>query len=355
MKFCLSGKSLIWLLIFFVNAVAYAQDKAKALFEESIMMIDTATVKLPRTKLTEIYKQIKTKYPESPYAIFCKAWLKESKKIRDQINDYSAFINKKPESGLSLAYAYRADLYIEVKEYQKALADLDKAVQLKPDFYFAYWRRGIAYTRLEAYDKAVEDLTQALKINPKFTGAYCDRGDAYMRLGQPKLAFKDYEKAIQLSPNMTFPYNYRAMAYVQLDNYKSALLDLNRVLSMNKNNHNAYYYRGICYYDMGEYDKAADDFTMAIQLFPDKALYYVNRAENYLILKKYQNAIIDAETAFSFDNEDSNPLILKALAEKQNNNFENSISTIKKAIEINTIADEKIRKKIQEANEMGSK
>lgn len=353
MKFCLS-RSLIWTVWFMVSVVC-AQDKAKALFEESIKMIDTATVKLPRTKLSEIYKQIKTKYPESEYAIFSKAWLKESKKIRDQINEYSAFINKKPEVGLSLAYAYRADLYIEVKEYQKALADLDKAVQLKPNFYFAYWRRGIAYTRLEAYDKAVEDLTQAIKINPKFTGAYCDRGDAYMRLGQTKLAFKDYEKAIQLSPNMTFPYNYRAMAYVQLENYKAALLDLNRVLSMNKNNHNAYYYRGVCYYEMGEHEKAADDFTMAIQLFPDRQQYYLNRAENYIILKKYQNAIIDAETAYAFDNEDSNPLVVKAIAEKESNNFEMALSTVKKAIELNFTASEKIRKKIQEANEMGIK
>ncbi|MCS7027440.1 MAG: tetratricopeptide repeat protein [Bacteroidia bacterium] len=347
------GKIFLFVGIFVVQG--YAQDKAKALFEESIRIIDTATVKLPRTKLTEIYKQIRTKYPESDYAIFCKAWLKESKKIRDQINDYTAFINKKPEIGLSLAYAYRADLYIEIKEYQKALADLDKAVQLKPDFYFAYWRRGIAYIRMEAYEKAIEDLTQAIKINPKFTGAYCDRGDAYLRLGQTKLAFKDYEKAIQLSPNMTFPYNYRAMAYVELENYKAALLDLNRVLSINKNNHNAYYYRGVCYYDMGEYDKAADDFTMAIQLYPDKPIYYVNRAENFMILKKYQNAIIDAETAYAFDNEDSNPLVIKALAEKKNHNFEEALNTVKKAIEINVTVDSKIRKKIQEANEMGVK
>lgn len=354
MKSNIFRKSLIGIWLVITNVVC-AQDKAKELFEKSIGMIDTATVKLPRTKLGQIYKEIKTKYPESVYAIFCRAWLRESKKIRDQINDYSAFINKKPEIGLSLAYAYRADLYIEVKEYQKALADLDKAVELKPNFYFAYWRRGIAYTRLDAYDKAVEDLTQTIKINPKFTGAYCDRGDAYFRLGQIKLAFKDYEKAIELSSNMTFPYNYRAMAYVKQENYKAALMDLNRVLSINKNNHNAYYYRGICYYDMGQYDKAADDFTMAIQLFPDKALYYINRAENYIILKKYQNAIIDAETAYTFDEEDSNPLVLKAIAEKQSNNFESAVTTIKKAIEINTNVDEKVRKKIQQANEMGSK
>lgn len=345
----------VGVLLLLNTSQGLAQDKAKELFEQGTQMIDTATIKLPRTKLTALYKQIKEKYPESPYAIFCKAWLKESHKIRDQIADYSNFLSKKPETGMSLAYAYRADLYIEIKEYQKALADLDKAVQLKPDFYFAYWRRGIAYTRLEAYDKAVEDLTQTLKLNPKFAGAYCDRGDAYMRLNQVKLAFKDYEKGIQLSPGTTFPYNYRAMAYVQLENYKAALLDLNRVLDLNKNNHNGYYYRGVCYYDMSEYGKAADDFTRAILLYPDKAVYYTNRAEVNIILNNFKNAIKDADIAYGFDNDDSDPLKLKAIAEARDNQFNEALNTIKKAIEMNTALDEKIRKKIQEANEMGNK
>jgi tetratricopeptide (TPR) repeat protein len=53
----------------------------------------------------------------------------------------------------------------------------------------AYHRRGTAYASKKEYDQAIADYTKALEIDPKYISALNDRGLAYTSKG-------DYERAI---------------------------------------------------------------------------------------------------------------------------------------------------------------
>ena len=66
------------------------------------------------------------------------------------------------------------------------------------DFYF---NQGIAYIDKAQYDLAISDFNKALDINPRDAEAYCNRGIAYREKGQYDQAISDYTKAIELNPN----------------------------------------------------------------------------------------------------------------------------------------------------------
>jgi tetratricopeptide (TPR) repeat protein len=50
-----------------------------------------------------------------------------------------------------------------------ALADLDKAAEIDPTNFYAFWNRGAVYTSLWDFDRAEQDLTRALSLKPDKT------------------------------------------------------------------------------------------------------------------------------------------------------------------------------------------
>ncbi|MEE8075142.1 MAG: tetratricopeptide repeat protein, partial [Candidatus Binatia bacterium] len=64
----------------------------------------------------------------------------------------------------------------------------------------AYNNRGNAYTRKGQYDQAISDFNKALEINPRDAKAYNDRGVSYARKGQYDQAVSDYNKALEINP-----------------------------------------------------------------------------------------------------------------------------------------------------------
>ena len=64
-------------------------------------------------------------------------------------------------------YCNRALAYIQLKQYNKALDDCDKAIALKVDYVKAYYRRYLCLSSLNKFDEAFEDLLYVLNDNPQ--------------------------------------------------------------------------------------------------------------------------------------------------------------------------------------------
>src|SRR5262245_33490551 len=61
--------------------------------------------------------------------------------------------------------------------------------ELRQTLAVAYHRRGIAYAAKRDFDRAIADYTKAIEIDPEHVGAYNDRGLAYTNKS-------DYQRAI---------------------------------------------------------------------------------------------------------------------------------------------------------------
>ena len=102
------------------------------------------------------------------------------------------------------AYAYfvLGKTKFAAKDYDNAMIDLDKAIQMNPKFIYAYYGRGIAKSELGDYNGAIVDYDRYIELNPGDAEAYYRRGQAKEALGQKKAAKADFERAKALDPNV---------------------------------------------------------------------------------------------------------------------------------------------------------
>ena len=65
---------------------------------------------------------------------------------------------------------------------------------------------------LRQYELAIKDYDKAIEINPKYVEAYNNRGTAKCLLGQFESAIKDYNSSLALNPNDELAKNCKAIA-----------------------------------------------------------------------------------------------------------------------------------------------
>jgi tetratricopeptide (TPR) repeat protein len=60
-----------------------------------------------------------------------------------------------------------------------------------------YHNRAVVYEKKGQYDQAISDYTKALEIDPNLADAYHNRGVVYGRENQPDQAISDFTEAIK--------------------------------------------------------------------------------------------------------------------------------------------------------------
>lgn len=96
-------------------------------------------------------------------------------------------------------YASRAAAYTMLREYDKALADLNKALETRQTVEI-YFQRAILYAGLQNSEASKKDFDQVLKMKPGFAAAHLMRGSIAYREGDFKAALTDFDAAVKSSP-----------------------------------------------------------------------------------------------------------------------------------------------------------
>ncbi len=178
----------------------------------------------------------------------------------------------------------------------------DHTLKVTDNNWLAYTNRGFAYNGLGNYRQAIEDLNRAIEIKPNYAEAYTNRGNAYGGLDNYRQAIEDYGEAIRLKVDSDRIYYDRGTLYAKHGQYQLAIEDLNRAIVLNPYYIKAYNNRGIVYTQMDIYQKALEDFNEAIRLKSDYADAYNNRARVYLTQSDNISGCRDARKACELGN-----------------------------------------------------
>jgi tetratricopeptide (TPR) repeat protein len=149
---------------------------------------------------------------------------------RAAITAFSEAIRLDPE--YAEAYSRRGRAHTDLKEYPRALEDIDRALAMDPGIKLAYAAR--AKTRLEMGDNpgAARDASEAIRRLPDLPNGYSIRGGALARLGEYQKAIADYDQAIALGPKFAIAYAGRAGAKFNLGDRRGAREDTTRACEL---------------------------------------------------------------------------------------------------------------------------
>jgi tetratricopeptide (TPR) repeat protein len=119
-----------------------------------------------------------------------KFWLKDRELIRNKVKGY--------EPNDAYAYRYRANLKTLKNDYQGAIEDYTKAIEIKSKDTEAYKGRAWAKSYLQDYNGAIEDFNKAIEINPNDGWVVIDRDfQTTLLSANQKVKLQDYIGAIQ--------------------------------------------------------------------------------------------------------------------------------------------------------------
>ena len=152
-----------------------------------------------------------------------------------------------PDPQFAKSYKYRGDAYLELAQYDKALADYAQAISLNPNYVEAYRSRANFYLDTGKVDLALADYSQIIAIDPQDISAYMIRGRIYS-VGSSKdiaMALADFNKVISLSPESADAYEYRGYLYKELEKVAEAKKDLEKAASLYQQQGNMEQYQAI--------------------------------------------------------------------------------------------------------------
>jgi len=179
-------------------------------------------------------------------------------------------------------YLLRGNTWYKKKDYDKAIIDYNKAIEINPENEEVYLLRGNTRYKKKDYDKAIIDYNKAIENNPENEEVYILRGNSwYFKEDNNKAmtynnAIEDYEKAITINPDYTLAFYNKAQANVARKKYKDAIRDFNKVICLDPNYTDIYVSRGnIKRVHNGDYDGAIADYTDALKInINDENAYY---------------------------------------------------------------------------------
>lgn len=130
----------------------------------------------------------------------------------------------------SRALLLRASCYNNLKQYDKAMTDLNQALAIAPDTTAAIKLRADIYmAQGKNLEKAVQDYSTVIKRNSGELKAQLSRAECYGRLKQYKHAVDDYTAIIERAPSSAREaYEGRAKIYKDMNEPAKAQADLDR-------------------------------------------------------------------------------------------------------------------------------
>lgn len=157
------------------------------------------------------------------------------------------------------------ELY-EKGEYVESLLNLNKAIEIDPEYAAAYYLRGNIKDRFDDRHGSMKDYNLAVEKNPRFAEAYFARGNVKMKLQDYYGAIDDYTMAISINENYIEAYYNRGKAKQFLQAYEDAINDCSKIIQINPKNRDAYYMRGILRIEFGDLKNGCLDLSKAGEL-----------------------------------------------------------------------------------------
>lgn len=198
------------------------------------------------------------------------------------IDNYSELMEKDPID--FKLYFGRAVDFMLVQDYENALADINRAIELNPDLAQIYFVKAVILSKQQELNPAIptEPIVPAEQNKTAATDALAGKiklPEVSKRSFQNDEILKLYETVLKLDPDFIFAYYNMAEIFSNEKDYRAAIDSYSKAIKIEPQFAEAYFNRGISKLTIGEKASGLDDLRKAGEL---------GIVESYSIIKRMQ-------------------------------------------------------------------
>lgn len=160
-------------------------------------------------------------------------------------------------------YINRSSARIWSEDYDGALKDLEYAMNIDAENYRAFYYLGVAQYYRFKLKHAADALEKCIELNPAYAPAYYLLAATLAERNQTKAAVENYEKAHELDTTLNQAQLNIAVLKYQNEDYYGAHKDLTVLLEDDPDNTDIYYYRAECSHYLNDKQAACNDYYEA--------------------------------------------------------------------------------------------
>jgi tetratricopeptide (TPR) repeat protein len=123
-------------------------------------------------------------------------------KVKESIGVFTRAIDGGSKS--DIVYLSRGVAYLKNHNPDEALDDFDMVVKHDDQNFRGHFYKGIAHLTKEEYENAITELNRTIELKPEHGPSFFARGTAYAQIGNDELAVKNMKTAITLSESNLF-------------------------------------------------------------------------------------------------------------------------------------------------------
>jgi tetratricopeptide (TPR) repeat protein len=148
--------------------------------------------------------------------------------VAERVRACSSLIDSHTFNGdqLVILYTSRGAAWRAQGDLDRALADQNEALALKPNSAIILFNRAVTWQSKRQTEHAISDYSEAIKLAPDFAMAYKNRGDAFFAIADYDRAIADYDSALRLQPQYAEAVARRGLAKFQKGDFNQGNADI---------------------------------------------------------------------------------------------------------------------------------
>ncbi|MBN2104865.1 tetratricopeptide repeat protein [bacterium] len=251
--------------------------------------------------------------------------------------------------GCENTYITSAKVYMQQRQYDKAIEMCETAISQSPsnpDAYFvlgkAYYEKGDHRQMNEAFKKSLEiDPKNANEIDYFRAQSYRDLFNSASQLSENQKydeAAEKYELATEILPDRHEAYLNLAVTYLQAENDSMAIQTYLRALNEMPDSLRFAYNLGLTHYNNADYEQAVKAFSQVVEKSESSSKLYFeslfNMANAYAMLKQEDKALEIYEQALKNDPENTMILFNMGRMLLLQEKYEKAIEVLEKVLAV---------------------
>jgi tetratricopeptide (TPR) repeat protein len=227
----------------------------------------------------------------------------------------------------------KSECLIMVDQLDQASLALENFLLTRPGTARAYTLKGMVYERTGAYFKAEDEYTRALLYDPGFFPALEARANVFLKEGKPRKALEDLDILTNLNPERADGFILRADVYSKMGNYPAALADYTKAEDLRPDDEKLRRKRVIIYLKINRPEKALELLSKFHDKQDDIETFLLS-ARAHILLKNWKDVkSILGQVDRKWPN-NAEARLLRGVLNSREGNLDDSLTNLNAAIEL---------------------